>query len=117
MPFRLLLDEMTEAGLADNCQQRGHDVQCVVEHPELGPGTDDADIVDYAERTDRLLVTYDADFPASHESLDRIGVLFQRDDRTPPFETATIIDAVADHVDQQQVVENDEPIHLTTDWL
>jgi hypothetical protein len=32
----------------------------------------------------------------------------------PPFEAANIIDAIADHVDQQQVVESEFPFHLTT---
>jgi len=89
----------------------------VVNVPELGPGSDDSDIVTYAERENRLVVTYDDDFLTDHDSLDRVGVLFQADDSTPPFETANIIDAIASHVEQQQVVERDEPFHLTTAWL
>jgi hypothetical protein len=45
--FRLVLDEMTEARLAEYCDTVGHDVVRVVEVPELGPGNDDVDIVDY----------------------------------------------------------------------
>jgi hypothetical protein len=75
MGVSLLLDEMTEASLADYCRKLGHD------------------------------------------ALDRIGVLFQANDRTPPFETANIVDAIADHADQQQVVESETPFHLTTAWL
>lgn len=117
MTFRLLLDEMTEARLADYCEKLGHDVERVVDVPELGPGSDDGDVVAYAERDDRILVTYDADFLVDHEALDRIGVLYQADDRTPPFETANLVDAVATHVEQRQVVERDGPFHLTTNWL
>lgn len=116
MAFRLLLDEMTEAALAEYCHKLGHDVERVVDVPELGPGTDDADIVACAERENRLLVTYDDDFLAG-EPLDRIGVLFQPDDRTPPFETANVVDAIATHVDQQDVIDYDEPFHLTAAWL
>ena len=116
MGFRLLLDEMTEAALADYCHNLGHDVERVITVPPLGPGSDDGDIVTYAERERRLLVTYDDDF-LTHEALDRIGVLFQPDDRTPPFETANVIDAVVDHVEQRQIVDSDEPFHLTTAWL
>ena len=115
--FRLLLDEMTEARLAEYCDTVGHDVVRVVNVPELGPGSDDADIVAYAERENRLVVTSDDDFLTDHESLNRIGVLFQADDSIPPFEMASIIDAISEHVEQQQVAERDEPFHLTTDWV
>jgi hypothetical protein len=117
MPLALLLDEMTETGLAEYCRKLDHDVERVVDIPELGPGSGDDAVVAYAEREDRVLVTYDDDFLSKHEALDRIGVLFQPDDRTPPFETANVVDAVADHVDQQAIVEHDEAFHLTTNWL
>lgn len=108
---------MTEASLADYCRKLGHDVERVVNVVELGAGSDDSDIVAYAERESRIVVTYDDDFLTGHDALGRTGVLFQPDDRTPPFETANIINAVADHVDQETVVEHDEPFHLTSDWL
>jgi predicted nuclease of predicted toxin-antitoxin system len=60
--FRLLLDEMTEGRLAEYLAKMGHDVERVVDCPALGPGTDDGDIVAYAEREERLLVTADDDF-------------------------------------------------------
>lgn len=52
-----------------------------------------------------------------HDALDRVGVLFQPDDRTPPFETANIIDALATYVDQHQIVSRTDPFHLTYHWL
>ena len=86
--------------------------------PELGPGSDDADIVAYAERESRIVVTHDDDdFLVTHDWLDRIGILFQEDDKGTPFETANVIDAIADHAEQQQVVESDTAFYLTTDWL
>lgn len=117
MAFRLLLDEMTEGSLADYCEKLGHDVDRVVDVPELGSGADNADVVAYARRADRLLVTYDDDFLAEYDALDRIGVLFQAADRTSPFETANVIDAVSEHLEQPAVVESDEPVHLTANWL
>lgn len=117
MAFALLLDEMTEASLAHYCEKLGHDVERVVNVPELGSASDDTNIVAYAERENRVLVTYDDDFLTSHSTLDRIGVLFQADDRTPPFETANIINAIAEHLDQQQIQEREKPFHLTTEWL
>ena len=82
MGFSLLLDEMTEASLAEYCRTLGHDVERVVTVSELGSGSDDDEIVAYAEREGRILVTYDDDFLAGHDALDRIGVLFQANDRT-----------------------------------
>jgi hypothetical protein len=117
MAFRLLLDEMTEAALADYCRRLDHSAERVVELPELGPGSDDAEIVDYAESENRLLVTCDDDFLANHDALSRIGVLFSEDDRLPPSETANIIDSIESHVDQQDIVERDGAFHLTTNWL
>jgi hypothetical protein len=117
MAFALLLDEMTEATLADYCRKLGHDVERVVEVSELGAGSDDVDVVAYAEREDRLLVTYDDDFLGNYDALERIGVLFQPEDRTPPFETANVIDAIENHVEQRQIVETDDPFHLTENWL
>ena len=117
MGFSPLLDEMTEASLAEYCRTLGHDVERVVTVSELGSGSDDDEIVAYAEREGRILVTYDDDFLADHDALDRIGVLFQANDRTAPFETANIVDSIAGHVDQRQVVESATPFHLTTAWL
>ena len=108
---------MTEASLAEYCRTLGHDVERVVTVSELGSGSDDDEIVAYAEREGRILVTYDDDFLAGHDALDRIGVLFQANDRTAPFETANIVDSIAGHVDQRQVVESTTPFHLTTAWL
>ena len=116
MGFSLLLDEMTEASLAEYCRKLGHDVERVVTVSELGSGSDDEIVAD-AEREGRILVTFDDDFLAGHDALDRIGVLFQANDRTAPFETANIVDSIADHVDQRQVVESTTPFHLTTAWL
>jgi hypothetical protein len=59
----------------------------------------------------------DDDFLAGHDALDRIRVLFQANDRRPPFETVNIIDAVADHVNQRQFVECKTPLHLPSEWL
>ncbi|WP_436908705.1 DUF5615 family PIN-like protein [Halosimplex marinum] len=94
-----------------------HDVVRVVDCPELGPGTADGEIVAFAERDDRLLVTYDDDLLTQHETLNRIGVLFQENGRTPAFETANIVNEIWKHVDQRAVVEHGEAYHLTGDWV
>ncbi len=117
MVFRLLLDEMTEASLSEYCGELGHDVERVVEEPELGRGTSDTVVAEYAENQGRLLVTYDSDFLTDTAAQRKIGVLYQPDDRTPPFETAKVIDAVEEHLEQRQVVDNSGAIHLTSRWL
>jgi len=115
--FRVLLDEMTEGRLAEYLAKMGHDVERVVDRPELGPGTDDEVVVAYAEREDRLLVTADDDFLAEHDALDRIGVLFLPDGRMSAFDAANAVNEVAAQVDQGGVVTHDEPYHLTGEWL
>jgi predicted nuclease of predicted toxin-antitoxin system len=76
MSFSLLLDEMTEASLAEYCRNVDHDVERVVDASELGRGSDDAALVADAERENHILVTYDDDFLVGHDALDRIGVFF-----------------------------------------
>ncbi|PSQ03101.1 hypothetical protein BRC95_09855 [Halobacteriales archaeon QS_5_68_33] len=115
--FRLLLDEMTEGRLAEYLAKMGHDVERVVDCPALGPGTDDGDIVAYAEREEQLLVTADDDFLAEHDALNRIGVLFLPDNRMSAFDTANALNEVATQVDQAAIVAHDEPYHLTGRWL
>lgn len=112
-----MLDEMTEAGLADYCSKLGHDVERVVEVENLGRGTSDDAIAEYAEEHDRLVVTYDDDFLLNSGTLSRVGVLYQPDDRTPPFETANIINAIDRYVSQAEIAEYDAAFHLTEGWL
>ena len=50
MAYQLLCDEMTEASLAEYCRKLGHDAERVVATAELGPGSDDTEIISYAER-------------------------------------------------------------------
>lgn len=117
MSFRLLLDEMTEAALAEYLSKMGHDVERVVDVSELGPGTDDGDVIEYVEREDRLLVTYDDDFLSEHDAVERVGVLFQPNERTSVFDTANIVNQIAKHVDQNAVTVHDDAYHLTERWL
>lgn len=117
MSFRLLLDEMTEGTLAAYLSKMGHDVERVVEQPDLGPGTDDGAVVDYAERNERLLVTADDDYLTEHDALDRIGILFQPNARLSAFDTANVVNEIDKLVDQEAIVEYDEAYHVTDQWL
>jgi len=108
---------MTEGSLAEYLRKMDHDVERVVECPELGPGTDDSFVVAYAECENRLLVTADDDFLTEHDALGRIGILFQPDDRLPAFDTANVVNEVATQVEQDAVAAHEEPYHLTEAWL
>lgn len=57
-----LLDEDTDKRLAGPLEEQGHNIERVVDVRDLGPGTDDADVFEYAEREDRIIVTYDEGF-------------------------------------------------------
>ena len=94
---------MTEGRLAEYLAKMGHDVERVVDCPALGPGTDDGDVVAYAEREERLLVTADDDFLP--------------DNRMSAFDTANALNEVATQVDQAAIVAHNEPYHLTGRWL
>jgi predicted nuclease of predicted toxin-antitoxin system len=55
-------DDSTEARSAHYFVKLEHDAERVVDVTGLGLGSDDREIVAYAEREDRLLVTYDDGF-------------------------------------------------------
>jgi Domain of unknown function (DUF5615) len=54
---KLLLDEMISAVVAEQLRARERDVEAVSEHRELR-GLPDAEVLDYAQRVKRSLVTY-----------------------------------------------------------
>lgn len=58
----VLLDEDTDRDHVTLLEEQGHDVERVVDIRELGPGTDDDDVFDYAEDEDRVIITYDEGF-------------------------------------------------------
>jgi predicted nuclease of predicted toxin-antitoxin system len=60
MPYRILVDEDTEPSIAVFLRERGHDAEHVQEH--LGKGTLDPQVIEYAQETDRIILTYDDDF-------------------------------------------------------
>lgn len=117
MPYRLLLDEMIERNLVEYLEKLDHDVERVVDCRELGPGTDDSRVVEYAEGHDRLVVTDDDDYLANHDALERIGVLFRPDARLSAFDTANVINEISNQVPQTAVVEHDEAYHLSEEWI
>jgi len=110
----LLFDEDTEQRLARLCKKDGHDVERVVEVPELGDGTEDPDVREYAKREDRILVGHDDD----HVGVDRsthAGVFHVPNQRLSAFEVYRIISAVCDAYGSPKDLP--EIVYLTENWL
>ena len=57
--MRFLIDESTGASVAHYLRSQGHDV---VEVAEIAPRIPDSDILEWAEREARILITNDKDF-------------------------------------------------------
>jgi uncharacterized protein DUF5615 len=57
---KLLLDEMISAVVAEQLRARGCDVEAISQHRELR-GLPDVDVFEYAQATERSLVTYNRD--------------------------------------------------------
>jgi hypothetical protein len=58
--MKLLLDEMISAVVAEQLRARGRDVEAVSERRELR-GLADEDLFEYAQETERVVVTYNRD--------------------------------------------------------
>jgi hypothetical protein len=58
--MKLLLDEMISAVVAEQLRAREHDVEAVSERRELR-GLTDEDLFEYAQDTERVIVTYNRD--------------------------------------------------------
>lgn len=58
--MKLLLDEMISPVIAEQLRARGHDVEAVSERSALR-GMTDYELFEYAQTTDRCLVTYNRD--------------------------------------------------------
>lgn len=80
MGYAILGDEHTERQVKTYLEKAGHDVELVVDVPELGPGTADAEVRRYAGEHDRLILTSDKGYLAVDES-KHAGLLFQPNDK------------------------------------
>lgn len=107
----LLFDEDTEQKLARLCEKDGHDVERVVTVPELGDGTKDPEVREYAKREDRIIVAHDDD----HVGVDHAGVFYAPNQRLSSFELYRIISAVCEAYDPSETLP--EVVYLTENWL
>jgi len=117
--YRLLLDENVEP-IATEFRARGHDVETVEGVPELGIGADDAtDIVPYARRTGRLVLTYDDHFTgaegATVDPRNTPGVLFIPDESLTADRVVRIVDTMARYLPPDDL--DGRVQHVTRAWL
>ena len=107
--FRILADENVERKAARYLDERGHDVELVVDI--LEPGVDDETVAEYAAETDRLILSADEDFLSGGHP-----TLFQEDGEMSAFDLAETVDAVAAVLSQEELEET-AGTKLVADWL
>ena len=112
MTYRILCDEHVRKQTSVQLRKLGHDVERIVDVPVLGVSSDDGEIMAYASQTDRLILTADDDFLSDPDH--QAGVLFLPNERLRPRTIATIVDVVADALDQDDIHDR---VYLTTEWL
>lgn len=100
MALRLLVDENVATGTAVALEERGHDAVHVTVSPELGAGTPDADLVAFARRTDRVLITGDTGFLIPDHREDAT-VLFCQEDDLEPGEVGELVERLDTYIDDQ----------------
>lgn len=114
MQLRFLLDEDVERELAIKLRRAGHDVERVVEVDTLGTGAADAEVRAYARRTNRILVTHDADHDAA-EASTHAGVFYCPNQRLSSFEVFRIVQQVVEQYPDRDHLPG--TVYLTEAWL
>ncbi|MFB6282142.1 MAG: DUF5615 family PIN-like protein [Haloferacaceae archaeon] len=110
----LLFDEDAEPELCRRCEADGHDVERVAEVPELGRGAGDATVRDYADRTDRIVVTHDKGFATAVASSHR-GVFYGPNQRLSAATHYRIVRGVCGSYDAREDLPS--VVYLTEEWL
>ncbi len=113
MALRFLLDEDTERDVAEKLRHGGHDVERVVE--SLGTGAKDGDVLAYARRTDRILVTHDDDDHVSVSSDRHAGVFYCPNQRLSSFTLFQIVQEVTEQYPGRR--EMPPVVYLTEEWI
>ena len=98
MSYRLIVDENLDPATAEPLRARGHDATTV--DAEFGKGEEDPNIVTYAHETDALVLTNDTDF-LDRDAIGDVKVLFCSHTSLRPGEIATLVDALANYVPDQ----------------
>ncbi|WP_136688334.1 DUF5615 family PIN-like protein [Halorhabdus amylolytica] len=114
MQVRFLLDEDTEASLANKLSASGHDVKRVVSADSLGRGTDDPDVCAFALKTDRTIVTHDDDY-LTFDTEKHAGVFFVPNQRLSAHRIYSIIQHALQEFEDESALP--AVLYLTEDWL
>ncbi|QZX98706.1 DUF5615 family PIN-like protein [Halobaculum rubrum] len=113
-PSGELFDEDTEKQFARLCERDGHDVERVVDVPELGDGAKDPDVRAYARRENRIIVYHDDD----HTQVpidEHVGVFLIPEQLLSSFDHFRILSAVCESYPNRGSL---QPVaYLTENWL
>jgi len=100
MPFRLLFDENVPGNAVEAARDAGHDVAWV---RQLAPGSLDPEVLAWAQREHRVLLTFDKDFgelAVKRGAAAAAGVILFRITASPPDRVGrTVINALASQTD------------------
>jgi predicted nuclease of predicted toxin-antitoxin system len=111
--FRILADENIERATVTYLRKLGHDVDWVRDVPELGVGSDDTSIAEYAVSERRLILTQDDDF-FTELNVDEIdGVLFQKDQTLSARTVGDIVHELSQYLDQTDITLE----YVSSNWL
>lgn len=114
MGVRILADEHCERRTVQRLRADGHDVERVVSVDALGPGSDDAEILAYARRENRYVLTADDDFLSEFADVDHPGVLFLPNERLAPDTIADVVSTLAGHLSREDQA---DVVYVTREWL
>ena len=113
MPYRILADENVELATVNYLEKLGHDAVMVKDVADLGTGSIDPEIATYSRQHNRLILSQDKDFLSTVDPTDTAGVLAQRDQQLSARQVGDIIDRMATHIPQDEVVLE----YVNTNWL
>ena len=114
LTLRLLFDEDTEKQFARLCERDGHDVERVVDVPELGDGAKDPAVRAYARRENRIIVCHDDDHTQVPTD-EHAGVFHIPEQRLSSFDHYRILSAVCKSYPDRESLQS--VVYLTEDWL
>jgi predicted nuclease of predicted toxin-antitoxin system len=114
MSWRILTDENVEPATRNYLKKLGHDIEHVVTVDALGQSVSDAEIAEYARRTDRVILTQDNDFFLELDvKRDTEGVLYQQDQEISARQAGDIVQNITEYYSQSEIVLE----YISEDWL
>ena len=109
--YRILADENIEPPTVRQLRKLGHDVERVVDALETGASDDE--VAEYAEREERLVLTYDDDLIEKVDMSGSSGVLLQTDDEMTTKEVGDIVHEISEYIEQRDL----KLEYVSRNWL